>query len=111
MTEATLPESAPLWLWVLFIVTPVLVALITYWGGRKNRADIKEVREHVANTHQTNLREDIDKIISGMTDIKSVQFDQGQTLDRMNTRIHDVDRKVEVYRDVVEKFLIQNSDG
>lgn len=105
MPEASLPESAPLWLWVLVVLAPVLVALIGYWGGRKNRADIKEVKEHVANTHQTNLREDIDKIITGMTDIKAVQFDQGRKLDCMSDRLDGVDRKVEVYRDVVEEFL------
>lgn len=111
MPEATLPESAPVWLWALFVLAPVAVALITYWGGRKNRADIKEVKEHVANTHSTNLREDIDKIIDGMADIKAVQFDQGRTLERVSERVHGVDRKVEVYRDVVEKFLIENTDG
>lgn len=108
MSEMTLPDSAPIWLWALFVLTPVTVAVISAWGRRKDRADIREVKEHVSNTHDTNLRDDIDKIIHGMTDIKSVQFDQGRKLDCMSNRLDGVDKKVAVYRDVVDKFLLKD---
>lgn len=98
----TLPDGAPVWLWSLFVLAPVLVALIGYWGGRKGRKDLKEVKEHVANTHETNLRDDLDKILDGMTDIKAVQFDQGRKLECMSDRINDINHKVETYRKVAE---------
>lgn len=105
MAEMSLPEGAPVWLWCLFVLAPVLVALIGYVGGRKNRQDIKEVKEHVANTHNTNLREDIDKIIDGMRDIKAVQFEQGRKLECMSDRIDTTIHKVDTYRKAAEEAL------
>lgn len=105
----TLPEGAPIWLLTLFVVAPVLVALIGYLGGRKTRADtkadLKEIKEHVANTHETNLREDIDKIITGMTDVKAVQFEQGRKLECMSDRIDTINHKVETYRKAAEEAI------
>lgn len=67
-----LPAGAPDYIMILALVASVVVAWLGNRGRRKDRAAIAEVREHVSNTHTTNLRDDLD----GMRDdIRGVHED------------------------------------
>ena len=74
----TLPDGASDYLIVLAILSPVFVAWITTRGQKKSRGDIEQVREHVVNSHSTNLRDDLDAI---HRDIRGIRTDVGDLRD------------------------------
>lgn len=67
MPEA--PAGTPWWAWLIAIVVAVGVpALITWLTQKGTRADLTEIRTQVANTHTTNLREDLDRLSLAVTE-------------------------------------------
>lgn len=101
----SLPAGTPDLLVALAILTPIVTAFVNQWGRRKDRADIKEVKEHVSNTHKTNLRDDVDRVIHSQQEIKAVVFDMDRKVDCMSNRINVVDHKVEAYRKATEQVI------
>jgi len=61
----TLPESVPEYIWVLFILAP----LANTWIQRQHGKKLDAVNEQVSNTHDTNLRDDLDKIAATVQNI------------------------------------------
>lgn len=69
------PDGTPAWMWLLAVLAvTVIVAVTNYLTSRSQRADLREVKEQVANTHDTNLRHDVDKLINGVSEL----IDQGR---------------------------------
>ncbi|MGB3706751.1 DUF2746 domain-containing protein [Gordonia sp. (in: high G+C Gram-positive bacteria)] len=77
--------------WFEFIVWSIiavaaLAGAVQSWRGRrehrKQSATIEEVREQVSNTHDTNLRDDIDRLIDAVDRIDSKQDAHGTTLSK-----------------------------
>ncbi|WP_431941687.1 DUF2746 domain-containing protein [Nocardia grenadensis] len=66
-----LPSDAPQYLWVLAIIAPIVGTWITTRMHREQKGTLAEVKEQVANTHSTNLREDIDKIAESVEQINT----------------------------------------
>lgn len=70
-----LPENAPEYLWALAIVAPALSAYMT---ARLSRS-VQQVRHQVENTHDTNLRDDLDLMhrdIRGISeDVREIRKD------------------------------------
>ncbi|WP_280395571.1 DUF2746 domain-containing protein [Nocardia brasiliensis] len=71
----SVPESASEYLFVLAILASVAVAWITNRGQRQQRRDLAEVRNQVTNTHDTNLRDDLDEM---HRDIRGLRQDVGE---------------------------------
>ena len=56
------PDGIPWLAWATVVVLLALIGGVPAWiTARSTRGAIDEVREQVANTHNTNLREDIDE--------------------------------------------------
>lgn len=76
-----------------FLMSPVLAATITgvlavigiYVGAVLNRQHktMAEVKEQVANSHSTNLRHDVDRVIHGMDELKQMAHAQATALNNM----------------------------
>lgn len=107
-----LPDGSNAWITALWVLVPVLVAIVTVWGNRQikqrqeeHKTELGEVKEQVANSHNTNLRDDIDTVIKSISEL-------GLKLDGVIHRQEEIDRKVEVYRTVTEQFVteIKNKD-
>ncbi|MFJ9158678.1 DUF2746 domain-containing protein [Streptomyces griseoviridis] len=60
-------------------VTAALVGVLVELVRRQGRV-MGEVREHVANTHQTNLRDDLDRVVDGMSRVLEGQADHAEEL-------------------------------
>lgn len=54
--------SEPVIIQVIITAGAVLVGIISLIATYANRQDVKDVKEQVKNTHETNLRQDIDKV-------------------------------------------------
>lgn len=118
-----IPIGSADWVWALWGVAPVLVAVVTTWGQRQIKArqdrhdeKLSEVKEQVSNSHKSNLRDDVDKVLDGNqrvidsnNELKAFLFDMDRKMDGLTSRIDGVDRKVEVYRAVTERVLEQNA--
>lgn len=69
------PEGTPGWMWLLAVLAVTgIVAVTNFLTNRSQRADLREVKEQVANTHDTNLRHDVDRLINGVGEL----IDQGR---------------------------------
>lgn len=60
--------------WIIGVIGVALIAnvlgpVITVWWTRKMRRDISETRDQVGNTHQTNLRDDLDKVRDSVKEV------------------------------------------
>lgn len=65
----TAPEGTPWWAWLIAIALMVGVpAVVTWLTQRRTRADVTAIKEQVANTHTTNLREDLDQLSTALTE-------------------------------------------
>lgn len=57
----TPPEGTPWWAWLLGLLIIFGGPAVASWlAGRKTRADVREIKEQVKNTHESNLRVDMD---------------------------------------------------
>ncbi len=75
MTPA--PAGTPWWAWVLVVlVTAASTAITTWLTGRRTRSDVAVIKDQVANTHESNLRVDIDGL--------------GEKVDRLTTGLAQV---------------------
>lgn len=75
-----LPENASQFAIVLAVLSPVAMAYITTRANRKQNASLEVVRDHVANTHPTNLRDDLDII---RDDVRGTRKDVGLLRDEL----------------------------
>lgn len=84
--------------------TPVIVALITASATvlvavigvgvellRRQGKRISEVREHVANSHETNLRHDVDKVLAGLDQVLANQT-------RHDSEIGSIRKELQIHR-------------
>ncbi|PFG16269.1 uncharacterized protein DUF2746 [Propionicimonas paludicola] len=63
------PAGTPWWAWLIATVIVVGVpALVTWLTQRRTRQDVTAIKEQVANTHTTNLREDLDRLSTALTE-------------------------------------------
>ncbi|QIS16507.1 DUF2746 domain-containing protein [Nocardia arthritidis] len=65
----SLPEGAADYVVALWVLVPVFMAAIAAWTNQRVRTDqkkhgedLKEVKEQVTNSHNSNLRDDLDEI-------------------------------------------------
>ena len=86
-----LPADAPQYLWVLVIIAPIVGTWITTRGQRRQDGVIAEVREQVANTHTTNLREDLDAIHADVRGIRTDVQDLRAEVRDVRGRTYDVE--------------------
>lgn len=63
---------------IVAAIAGVVVAATAAFANRGNHRRIDEVHEQVKNTHSTNLREDIDRMVSGLDRLES-RFDRLET--------------------------------
>ena len=64
------PDGTPAWMWLVAVLAVTgIVAVTNFLSSRSQRADLREVKEQVANTHDTNLRHDVDKLINGVSEL------------------------------------------
>lgn len=55
------PANTPWWAWLLGLAIVFAVpATMTYLAQKRTRRDLSEIKDQVKNTHETNLREDLD---------------------------------------------------
>lgn len=66
-----LPADAPVYIVLVALLVPVITTWITARGQKRQSGAIEEVREQVANTHTTNLREDLDLIHADVRGIRT----------------------------------------
>ncbi|MGW1740043.1 DUF2746 domain-containing protein [Nocardia sp. NPDC001965] len=92
-----LPVDAPQYLVVLAILAPILGTWITARGQRRQNGVIAEVREQVANTHTTNLREDLDAIHEDVRGIRTDVRDVRGEVREVRTRVSDVETTVRAH--------------
>lgn len=66
---------------------------------RRQYKRLGEVREHVANDHTTNLRDDLDQVIRGLSDVKALLRDQGRDISGLREEIrHERTERLDVER-------------
>lgn len=54
--------SEPVIIQIIITAGAVVVAIVSLIATYANRQDVKDVKDQVKNTHETNLRQDIDKV-------------------------------------------------
>ena len=54
--------SEPVIIQIIITAGAVVVAIVSLIATYANRQDVKDVKDQVKNTHDTNLRQDIDKV-------------------------------------------------
>jgi hypothetical protein len=91
--EITLPEGTPWYGWVTVLLgavlvafSPVIVSMVR--KARRTEETVNSVHEQVANTHNTNLREDLDLVIKG--------------IDRLQEQVVHATSKIEVTSTAVQ---------
>ena len=59
----TPPEGMPWWAWAIVVIALAFIAQTpTLIQSRRAMRDVAEVKEQVKNTHETNLRVDLDRV-------------------------------------------------
>ncbi|MFC4089363.1 DUF2746 domain-containing protein [Micromonospora sp. GCM10011541] len=71
---------------------------------RRQHKRLGEVKEHVANSHTTNLRDDIDKVLAGLGQVIETQRQHGKEISGIREEI----RHERVERMDVERRLDQH---
>ncbi|MGW0245044.1 DUF2746 domain-containing protein [Nocardia goodfellowii] len=73
-----LPDGAADYVVALWVLAPVLTGAVAAFatrgvraGQKQNSEDLAEVKEQVSNTHSTNLRDDVDDIMSELRGLRS----------------------------------------
>jgi methyl-accepting chemotaxis protein len=96
--EITLPEGTPWYGWAIVLTCVAVVTLVVTFAPilvsmrrKANRTEetVNSVHEQVANTHDTNLRADLDKVAAAVTAL-------GGPLSEVVSTLQDVKTKVEV---------------
>lgn len=89
--EISLPEGTPWYGWVtlfavvgMVIIAPVIISTVKKAG--RTEATVNSVHEQVANTHDTNLREDIDKIRDAVKEALAPIAEIQKTVSRIETK-------------------------
>ncbi|WP_082032490.1 DUF2746 domain-containing protein [Nocardia vulneris] len=84
-----LPDGAADYVIALWVLAPVLTGAVAAFATRGVRAnqrqhseDLAEVREQVSNTHSTNLRDDMDSIMSELRGLR-------QDVSEVRTEVRD----------------------
>ncbi|OKI45247.1 hypothetical protein A6A27_11925 [Micromonospora sp. CB01531] len=66
---------------------------------RRQHKRLGEVRDHVANSHTTNLRDDVDRVLAGLNDVKTLIHGQGRDIAGLREEIrHERTERLEVER-------------
>ena len=94
---AEAPDGIPWWAWLIVALAAVSVPVVgSVWVAkishrqRGHGAVLEEVREQVSNSHDSNLRDDVDRI-----DAKVDQVDT--KVDRLTGRIDELMRGFEIF--------------
>lgn len=58
----SIPEDAPSWVVLAVVLISTLGTVITGWLTARQGTTLKRVDAQVSNTHETNLRDDLDQI-------------------------------------------------
>lgn len=71
---------------------------------RRQHKRLGEVCEHVANSHETNLRDDLDKVIHGLGEVKEMLREQAKDINGLREEIRheraerlDVERRLDIF--------------
>ncbi|MER5851028.1 DUF2746 domain-containing protein [Streptomyces sp. NPDC002012] len=74
---------------VLVALVGVLVELVRRQGTALNevREHTQEARDQVANTHSTNLRDDLDRVISGLDRVLNGQAEHSRDIRELRTEL------------------------
>ncbi|QGH78032.1 minor tail protein [Mycobacterium phage LoneWolf] len=79
---------------------PVLAVVLPVWlTQRSHGKKLDTVREHVANSHSTNLRDDIDRVLDAVASLTSQVGDVKVDLRDARTDIADVRRDLRLERE------------
>jgi hypothetical protein len=89
------------WMDVFTILAAVLLAAIPSWFAARNHRSLSEVKNQVKNAHSTNLRDDIDRAISGVealsVDVRGLRQDLVMEEERRRKQIlelrDEIDRR------------------
>ncbi|WP_018728529.1 DUF2746 domain-containing protein [Salinispora pacifica] len=66
---------------------------------RRQHKHLAEVREHVTNAHDTNLRDDIDRVLAGLDQVIETQRQQGRDINGLRDDIrHERLERMDVAR-------------
>ncbi|MDH6462048.1 hypothetical protein M2302_002223 [Micromonospora sp. A200] len=96
----------------LALEAPVQAAMVTAGGGvtvalvgvlveilRRQHKRLGEVREHVANSHQTNLRDDVDQVLAGLDRVLEGQLRHSREIAGLREELrHERVERLEVER-------------
>lgn len=89
------PEGIPWLAWAIVVVLLALIGGIPAWiTARNTKGAIDEVREQVANTHTTNLREDIDESKSAAAGAMAQATLAAESAHRVERHVEDLVRSI-----------------
>lgn len=80
-----IPPGAPSWLVLAVVLITTLGTVGTGFLTLRQGSTLKRVDEQVSNTHETNLRDDIDRMHSAVIDL--------------STKMDDIDRRTRILED------------
>ncbi|QBJ04832.1 hypothetical protein SEA_ELEPHANTOON_31 [Mycobacterium phage Elephantoon] len=79
---------------------PVMAVVLPVWlTQRSHGRKLETVREHVANSHSTNLRDDIDKVLEAVASLTSQVGDVKTDVRDVRVDIGDVRRDLRLERE------------
>ncbi|AEJ92136.1 hypothetical protein SEA_YEET_49 [Mycobacterium phage Yeet] len=95
--------------WLLYAAPLILLAFVTVrgqWKARRHNVEqaatndelkktMGTIRNNVQNGHPTLMREDIDKLIEGIKELRDEQKEQGETLVRVDRRLDRVEERLD----------------
>ena len=88
------PADAPSWLVLAVVLLTTLGTIVTGWLTHRQGSTLKQVNEQVSNTHETNLRDDIDKVHSAVCDLA--------------TKLDDIDQRTRVLESAGIRGLLRS---
>jgi hypothetical protein len=87
--------SEPVIIQVIITAGAVLVGIISLVATYANRQDVKDVKEQVKNTHETNLRQDIDKVKEDAALASNSAHRTERFVEDLNTTIDSFEKSLE----------------
>lgn len=89
------PNNLPYWAWLIGLMIVTLGTLGgVYLTQRRTRSDMAEIKHQVKNSHETNLREDVDAIAASQESMSQRHIRTDEAVHRVERAFADLDRSI-----------------